>query len=123
MKRSRIALLAVASLLVLNPASSISCAVKAAAAPVQMTPRLWGTITSDWLSPLSGSGVKVKLTFDHELATNRIIAIRGIAAINVGATNAWIANAPLTSTSTSVVVTVGYTYSGITYFEQYYLAP
>lgn len=40
MKRSRIALLAVASLLVLNPASSISCAVKAAAAPAQMTPRL-----------------------------------------------------------------------------------
>lgn len=124
MKRSKITALAAASLLALSPVSSLSTSVRAASAPAEVTPRLWGTATSGWLSPLSDSGVNVRLTYNYELSTNRIIAVTGVAAINVTVSNAWIANAPLTSTSTSVLVTVGYTSaSGTTCFEQYYLVP
>ncbi|MBF0580191.1 hypothetical protein IM774_10495 [Erysipelotrichaceae bacterium RD49] len=64
------------------------------------------------------------MNYNYEFSTNRILAVTGVAAINVAATNAWIASAPVTSTSTSVLVTVGYTSaSGATCFEQYYLIP
>ncbi|MEY8310258.1 hypothetical protein AAK899_12165 [Erysipelotrichaceae bacterium 51-3] len=45
----------------------------------EVQPRLFGTLTSGWLTSTDGN-VQVKVSYTHELATNRIVYINSIVA-------------------------------------------
>lgn len=97
MKKTKLMALTAALLMAVQPVCAMGSTNEPNADIVEVEPRrLWGTITSGWLNPISGSGVKVKLTFNHELATDRIIEVIGVSAINIRVRSVWIANAPVT---------------------------
>lgn len=125
MKRTKLMAMTTALLMAMQPVCAMGSTTEPNSNIVEVAPRrLWGTLTSDWLNPISGSGVRVKLTFNHELATDRIIEVTGVAAINIRVRSAWIASAPTTGNSTSVRVTVAYLLDNDpnTYFETYILS-
>lgn len=126
MKKTKLMALTTALLMAVQPVCAMGSTIEPNADIVEVEPRrLWGTITSGWLNPISGSGVKVRLIYNHELATNRIIDVVGVAAINIDASDVWIIKPQLTGNTTSVQVKVGYKKRGDsinTYFETYVLS-
>lgn len=126
MKRTKLMAMTTALLMAMQPVCAMGSTTEPNSKIVEVAPRrLWGTLTSDWLNPISGSGVKVKLVYNHELATNRIIDVVEVAAINIDASEAWVVDPVLTGNTTSVRVQVGYKKHGDskkTYFETYILS-
>lgn len=123
MKKTKLMALTTALLMAVQPVCAMGSTIEPNADIVEVEPRrLWGTITSGWLNPISGSGVKVRLIYNHELATGRIIDVVGVAAINIDVETADVASFNLINPK-SARVTVSYKKcnDSNTYFGYYQL--
>lgn len=71
-----------AATLLTAPFSGMNSALTTNPITQEVQPRLFGTLTSGWLTSTDGYS-QIQVTYTHELATNRIVYINSIVAVRL----------------------------------------
>ncbi len=71
-----------AATLLTAPFSGVNSALTTNPITQEVQPRLFGTLTSGWLTSTDGYS-QIQVTYTHELATNRIVYINSIVAVRL----------------------------------------
>ncbi len=94
---------------VFTPQPSAVCSEQA------VSPRIWGTLTSSELTSTDGK-LRVRLTYTHEIGTNTIVYINGIASVY--STRGHVSDASIISSSINqnrASVNIRYVVNGVAY--------
>lgn len=80
-----------------------------------VSPRIWGTLTSSELTSTDGK-LRVRLTYTHEIGTNTIVYINGIASVS--SSRGYVSDASIISSSINqnrAAVNIRYIVNGTAY--------